>query len=59
MIYICTKLREKKGLKFIERAQFPLLKFSKGHNSSKKVAEVMVIVLCILSNDALYLYQVS
>ena len=36
-----------------------VLKFLKGHNSVKNGVGVMVIVLCISSNDALYLYQVS
>ena len=37
-----------------------LLKFSKGHNSVKmKVEFNMIIIFCILSDNALYLYQVS
>ena len=35
-----------------------ILKFTKGHNSIKTVDGVMVIDLCILSDDALYLYHV-
>ena len=34
-------------------------KFTKGHNSIKTVNEGMVLNRCILSDDALYLYQVS
>ena len=34
-------------------------KFTKRHNSVKPVDGVMVLNLCILSDDALYLYQVS
>ena len=33
--------------------------FSKRHNSVKNVGGVMVLVLCTLSDDALYLYKVS
>ena len=32
-------------------------KISKGHNSIKNVGGVMVFVLFISSNDALYIYQ--
>ena len=39
--------------------KFPIFKFSKGNNSVKKVGGVMVLVLCLLSNVALYLYTVS
>ena len=34
-----------------------MLKITKEHNSVKNVGGVRVPVLCILSNDALYLYQ--
>ena len=37
---------------------FHILKFSKGHNSIKTEGGVTVIVLCILSVNVLYLYQV-
>ena len=33
--------------------------FTKGYNSVKTVNGVMVLNLCISSDDALYLYQVS
>ena len=33
--------------------------FSKGINLVKNVGRVMVLVLCLLSDDALYLYKVS
>ena len=61
MFYICTKFHEdiKKGFRFIERTRFPIFKFSKGNNSKKIVGGVMVLVLCLLSNAALYLYKVS
>ena len=38
---------------------FPYSGFSKGHNSVKTVGKVMVLVLCTLSDLALYLYKVS
>ena len=38
---------------------FHTVKFSKGHNSVKNVDGVNVHVLCILSDDALYLFHVS
>ena len=34
-------------------------KFSKGHNLGKKVGGVMVLFLCTLSDDGLYLYKVT
>ena len=36
-----------------------ILSFTKGHNSIKNVDRVTVLVHCILSDDVLYLYQVS
>ena len=38
---------------------FPYSRFSKGHNSVKTVGRVMVLVLCILTDLALHLCQVS
>ena len=35
------------------------LQFTKGHNSLKTVDGIMVLNLCISSDDGLYLYQVS
>ena len=34
-------------------------KISKGHNSVKNEGGVTVLFLCILSDDGLYVYQVS
>ena len=34
-------------------------KISKGHNSVKNVGGVMILFLCTLSDDDLYLYKVS
>ena len=36
-----------------------IVKFAMGHNSVKKVGGVMVLVVCMSLDDALYLYQVS
>ena len=36
-----------------------IVKISKGHNSVKNVGGVAVLVLCISSDDGLYLYKVS
>ena len=35
-----------------------IVKFAKGHNSVKNVDGVMVLVLCMSFDDALYLYKV-
>ena len=61
MLYICTKFHENilKGFRVIERTRFPIVHFSMGTNSVKNVSGVMVPVLCLLSNVALYLYTVS
>ena len=34
------------------------LQFTKEHNDKRTIGGVTVLVLCILSDDALYLYQV-
>ena len=44
------------SFRVIERTRFPIFKFSKGNNSIKNVGGVMVLVLCLLSNEALNLY---
>ena len=36
-----------------------IMKFAKGHNSVKNVGGVMVLVLCMSLDDALYLNKVS
>ena len=58
--YICIKFHEKisKGFRAIEGLLFPYSGFSKGHNSVNIVGRVMVLVLCILSDLALYLHKV-
>ena len=61
MLYICIKFHEniEKGFRVIEGLIFPFSGFSKGHNPVKNDGRVMVIVLCILSDHAVYLYKVS
>ena len=61
MLYICTQFHENisKGFRVTELTQFLIYKFSKGHHSLKNVGGVMVLVLCLLSDEALYLYKVS
>ena len=36
-----------------------ILKLTKGHNLIKNVGRVMILDLCLSSNDTLYLYKVS
>ena len=61
LLYICIKFIENipMGFRATERLLFPYSGFSKGHNSLKTVDRVMVLVLCILYDLALYLYKVS
>ena len=61
LLYICIKFHENisMGFRAIEGLLFPYSGFSKGHNSVKIVGTVMALVLCILSDLALYLYKVS
>ena len=60
MVYISTKFHENilGGIKVIQNHGFHQ-KFSKGHNSVRNVGGVTVLLLCTLSDDGLYLYQVS
>ena len=48
-----------KRFHIIEGLVFPYSGFSKGHISVKNIWRVMVLVLCISSDDALNLYRVS
>ena len=61
MEYISTKFHVKKYSgqyqSYREDTIF-IRKISKGHNSVKNVGGVSVLVLCISSDDGLYLYQV-
>ena len=49
----------KKCFRVIEGLVFSFSGLSKGHNSVYNVGRVMVLVLCISCDHALYLYQVS
>ena len=57
LLYICTKFHDNisKDCRDIEGLRFSYSGFSKGHNFVKTVGRVMVLVLCILSDLALYL----
>ena len=61
MFFIFSKFRKRisKRLRVIKRGTISMVKFSKGHNSIKNVDRVTVIVLYTLSNNVLYLCQVS
>ena len=61
MLSICTKFHENisKGFRVTELTQFFYIKIFKGAPFRKNVGGVMVLVLCLLSDDALYLYKVS
>ena len=59
LLYICIKFHENNGFRAIEGLLNPYSGLSKGHNSVKAVSRVMILVLCILSDLALYLYKVS
>ena len=47
-----------KGFQSYQEDAVCILKFSKGHNSANSVSGVMALVLSILSDSVLYLYQV-
>ena len=59
MFYICTKFHENivYGFKVMEEGTISILNITKGYNSEKIVNGIIVLNLCISSNDALYLYQ--
>ena len=61
MLYICIKFHENipKGFRVIEGLIFPFSGFSNGHNPVNNAVRFMVLILCISSNHALYLYKVS
>ena len=44
------------GFRVIVGLVFPYSGFSKGHNSVKNVGTVMILVLCISPDDALYTF---
>ena len=59
MFYICTKFHENivYGFKAMEEGMISILNITKGYNSEKIVNGIIVLNICISSNDALYLYQ--
>ena len=61
MLYICIKFHENisRGFSAIQRKHDFQSKLFKGQNFVKNVDGVTVLVLCISSDDALYLYKVS
>ena len=61
MLYICTKFHENisRGFSVIEQKHDFHSEIFKGQNFVKNVDGVTVLVLCISSDDALYLYKVS
>ena len=60
MVYICTKFHENILHDISYRVDTIFIgKISKGHYFLKNVGGIMVLVLCILSEDGLYLYKVS
>ena len=54
--YICAKFHENflDGIKVLELTRFSWEKFQRGNEDG-----VMILFLCISSDDGLYLYQVS
>ena len=59
VVFICINFRENimNGFRVMERTQFQC--YYKGHKSVKIVRGVIVLVLCILSNHGLHMYQVK
>ena len=59
VVYISTKFHENILGDRIERTRFYSEKFQRAIIPVKNVGGVTVLVLCTLSDDGLYLYQVS
>ena len=61
MLYICAKFHEiiSNGIKSYRVDTISIWKITKGNNSTKNVGGVTVVILCMLSGHALYLYQAS
>ena len=61
LLYICTKFHEHilDCIKLYRADTIFIGKISMGYNSVKNLDGVSVLVLCTLSDDDLYLYQVS
>ena len=59
LLYICSKIRKISLIVQSFRSDtIFILNIIKENNSEKKNGGVMVLVLCTLSGEALYLYQV-
>ena len=60
MFYICVKFHHNiiNGIEVTER-KLLFEKFKKGHNAKIIQARIIVLVLCILTHDVLYLCKVS
>ena len=61
MLYISMKFHEHmlNGFQVIERTRNDHCQISKGNNSKNVLTRVMVLMVCTLSGDALYFYEVS
>ena len=64
MLYICTKFCEyiSNGFRVTDRnirVDARMVTFTKGHNSVNTVSRHIDVALCTLSDNTLYLYQVS
>ena len=51
---LCKYLKGLRSNYYADRIS--IVKFDKGHNTIKNVGGVMVLILCMSFNDALYLY---
>ena len=61
MLYICIKFHENisKDFRVTELTQFFISTLSKRHRSVENIGGVMILVLNIFSDHALYLYKAS
>ena len=61
MLYMSMKFHENilNGFQVVEGTQNYDCRISQGNNSKNVLTRVMVLVLCTLSDDALYFYEVS
>ena len=59
--YFCTKFRENilDSIKVTAPTRFLQENISKGYDSVNTIGGIMVLFLCTLSDDGLYLYKVS
>ena len=61
ILHICSMFHENISTvpELLRGYDFQYSKFPKGNNSIKDVGGVMVLDICTLSDDVLYLYKVS